>query len=337
MSKALQYSAGSVIYFRGDEADKIWLIKNGTVMLVYDDMISGKEVHDQLTAGDFLGVKAAMGHYPHEEDAVVGGQDSATIVFSVPEFEALAASSHNLVMKMLKVFSNQLRRVHRQVANLMNDREPYTPEIGLYNIGEYYLTNKRFSQAEYVFQRYLILYPQSIHATQAAKRLKEAREGVAQYGMTRNNQSKVILSSMPNDSKSARWYREAGEFIAQKKYQQAYLLYKKIIDAKEDEEYSLKSYFEIGRCFFFLGKFSECIKYCTQLISKYPESSSLADQHSSLVDALFLIGQSYEVSKQIEQARAYYSKILALVPDTTNEMHRRVQECLDNLAETQEA
>ena len=192
MPKAIQYSAGSVIYFHGDTADKIWLIKNGNIVLVYEDLISGQEIRDQVTAGEFIGVKAAMGHYPYEEDAVVGGQDSSTIVFSVPEFEALASSNHNLVMQMLKVFSNQLRRIHKQVANLMNDKEPYTPEIGLYNIGDYYLANKRFSQAEYVFQRYLTLYPKSIHAFQASKKLQEARDGVARYSIIRNDGSNVL-------------------------------------------------------------------------------------------------------------------------------------------------
>ncbi|MDR2807524.1 MAG: tetratricopeptide repeat protein [Spirochaetaceae bacterium] len=337
MPKDMQYSAGSVIYFRGDEADKIWLIKDGTVMLIYDDLISGKEVHDQLAAGEFLGVRASMGHYPREEDAIVGEQDISTIMFSLSEFEALASASHGLVMKMLKVFSNQLRRIHRQVANLMNDREPYSPEIGLYNVGDYYLINKRFSQAQYVFERFLILYPQSIHASQAAKKLKEAQEGVARYGLTRNIPSKVDLSNPVNELKSIEWYRQAQEAMAEKKYNQAYLLYKKIIDARENEEYSIKSYFEIGKCFFFLGKFNECIKYCSQLIEKYPQSPTLTEQNSSLVDALFLIGQSYEVSKQPKQAWTYYTKILTLVPDPANEMHVRVQECLDSLAEPQEA
>jgi len=36
-----------------------------------------------------------------------------------------------VVMKMLKVFSNQLRRIHKQVQNLLSSDEQMNPEEGL--------------------------------------------------------------------------------------------------------------------------------------------------------------------------------------------------------------
>ena len=156
--KAVQYRANSIIYFKGDQSDRIFLLNSGKVSLSYVDIETGQEVRDLIKMGEFFGVKSALGRYMREETAIVL-QDSAVMVFSVPEFEQLAAKNTRIITKMLKVFSNQLRRIHRQVQNLMVSDEQVNPETGLYKIGEYYLKNKRYGQALYAYKRYLVYYP----------------------------------------------------------------------------------------------------------------------------------------------------------------------------------
>jgi len=135
MPKALQYRAGSVIYFQGDVADKIFILQSGKISLNYQDIETGQDIHYPVQPGEFFGVKSAMGRYPREETALVL-QDAAVIAFTVPEFEQLATTNIRIVMKMLKVFSNQLRRIHKQVSNLMEKEEQQSPEIGLYIVCE---------------------------------------------------------------------------------------------------------------------------------------------------------------------------------------------------------
>jgi TolA-binding protein len=322
MPKALRYSAGSVIYFRGDVADKIFLVQAGSVTLVYQDITTGHEIRDQVMAGEFLGVKSAMGYYPREEDAIVGSQDIIAVVFSVPEFETFASSSPNLIMKMLKVFSTQLRRIHRQVSTLMDNEEICTPDEGLFGVGEYYLKNRHFSQAEYAFRRYTELYPQSAKVAQAMRKMHDAADSVAQ---SKQGPASVSQAKRISESDSAQWYRQASQCITQKQYAQAYQLLKKIIDAKEDEKYRERSFFDMGRCLFWLGKFDECIQYYNQVISKYPK-------HPSLREMLFSTGQAYEKTNRIEQAKACYTQILELVPDTEDRMHIEVEQILKGLA-----
>jgi CRP-like cAMP-binding protein len=153
MPKPFQYRSGSLIYFQGDAADKVFILQKGAVSLVYQDIETGQDVHDLVQPGEFFGVKSALGHYAREENAVTLA-DTTTMAFTVPEFEALAMANTRIIMKMLKVFSNQMRRIHRQVSSLM-EKEEVNPETGLFNVGEYHLKNKRFSQAKYVFSRYL--------------------------------------------------------------------------------------------------------------------------------------------------------------------------------------
>jgi CRP-like cAMP-binding protein len=310
MPKPLQYRSGSLIYFQGDPAKEVFILQKGKVNLVYQDIETGQDVHDLVQPGEFFGVKSALGRYPREENAVAF-QDAAIMAFTVQEFEALAMANTRIIMKMLKVFSNQMRRIHNQVSSLM-EKEEQNPEAGLFSVGQYYLKNKRYAQARYVFSRYLTYYPSGRNAARVAKDLETAEITLAKSGGIGGGGSFETLvadSAAPgNLTDTAKAYYDAVSLISQQKYQQAYLDFKKITDAKEDPEYTAKSSFEIGRCLFFLGKYEDCIKYYTMMITKYPK-------HPDLGDALFFMGQSYEKGNRKDQAATFYKKILSMPGD----------------------
>ena len=170
MPKPLQYKAGSLIYAEGDPSEKIFILQNGKVSLVYEDIETGADIRDMLQPGEFFGVKTALGRYPRQENAMAQ-TDASVMVFTIPEFEALIMSNTRITMKMLKVFSNQVRRIHAQVSNLL-ETEEVNPAEGLYAVGEKYLKNRRLAHAKYIFSRYLTHYPTGKNAAQAAKHLQ---------------------------------------------------------------------------------------------------------------------------------------------------------------------
>ena len=311
MPKPLQYKAGSLIYFQGDMADKVFILQSGAVNLKYQDIETGDDINDLVQPGEFFGVKSALGRYPREENAMAS-KDATVMAFTVPEFEALSASNTRIVMKMLKVLSNQLRRVHKQVSSLMEKKDELDPETGLFNVGDYYLKNKNFNQAHYVFGRYLTYYPSGKHATQAATNLQQAEQGVSKGGGIKPAFATPApsVSPAPHDTQSdtAKAYTDATNLVSQQKYQLAYLAFKKIVDANEDAGYAAKSAFEIGRCFFHLNKLDDCIKYFTVMITKYPK-------HPQLTGVLFYMGQCYEKSDRKEQAKTFYQKVLSMPAD----------------------
>jgi TolA-binding protein len=112
--------------------------------------------------------------------------------------------------------------------------------------------------------------------------------------------------------------------ISQQKYQQAYLAFKKIVDANEDPEYVAKSVFEIGRCLYLLNKFDDCIKYYTMMITRYPK-------HPDLADALFFMGQSYEKNNRKDQAATFYKKILSMGGNDEDGAHLKARRALKAL------
>ena len=315
MPKPLQYKTGSLIYFRGDPADKVFILQTGKVNLVYQDIETGQDVHDLVMPGEFFGVKSSLGRYPREENAVAI-LDATIMAFTVPEFEALAMANTRIIMKMLKVFSNQMRKIHKQVSSLMA-KEEQNPEAGLFSVGEYYLNARNFSQARYIFSRYLTYYPSGKFASQAASKLQQAETGgpaqgpappPAQAAPMQDLLTSVQSAPKEELSDTAKLYYDAVSLITQQKYQQAYLSFQKIVDANADPEYAAKSFFEIGKCLFLMNKFDECIRYYTTMITKFPK-------HPDLADALFFMGQSYEKNNRKDQAATFYKKILSMPGD----------------------
>ena len=181
MPKAVQYRANSIIYFKGDQSERIYLLNSGKISLSYVDIESAQEIRDLIKTGEFFGVKSALGHYPREETAMVL-QDSTVMVFSVQEFELLATKNTRIITKMLKVFSNQLRRIHKQVETLLVGDEQVNPETGLYKIGEYYMKNKRYTQALHAYKRYLVYYPSGAFAADVTTKVVSAEEFLSRYG-----------------------------------------------------------------------------------------------------------------------------------------------------------
>jgi CRP-like cAMP-binding protein len=325
MPKPLQYRSGSLIYFQGDPADKVLILQGGKVNLVYQDIETGQDVHDLVQPGEFFGVKSALGRYPREENAVAL-QDTTLMAFTVPEFEALAMANTRIIMKMLKVLSNQLRKIHKQVSSLMA-KEEQNPEAGLFSVGEYYLNAKNYAQAKYIFGRYLTFYPAGRNAAQAANNLQQAETALAKAGGGGPAAVEVSPEAAPVQNEltdTAKAYYDAVSLISQGKYQQAYLSFKKIVDAKEDAEYAAKSNFEIGQCLFLLNKFDDCIRYYTMMITKYPK-------HPDLADALFYMGQSYEKNNRKDQAQTFYKKILSMSGDAEDGAHVKARRALKAL------
>jgi TolA-binding protein len=302
MPQPLQYRSGALIYFQGDAADRVYLLQTGTVSLVYQDIETGEDVHDMVSTGEFFGVKSALGRFPREENALVL-QDCSIMAFSAQEFETLALKNTRIIMKILKVFSNQLRRIHKQVS-ILTDTDQTNPETGLFNIGEYYLKNKRYPLAKSVFSRYLTYYPSGKNAVLAAKGMESAEAALGGGG-----QEGASAGTAPVDTAKA--YYDAVSLISQEKYQQAYLMFKSIVDTGKDPEYAARSSYEMGRCFYLLKKYEDCIKYYTTMIAKYPK-------HPELGEVIFLMGQSHEQCGRKEQALTFYKKAAAMIPDENN-------------------
>jgi len=318
--KATQYKSNSVIYFQGDVGDKIFILKAGKILSKSTDIETKEEINELVAPGEFFGVKSALGRYPRDETALVLA-DSEVLVFTVPEFEQLVLSNTRIIMKMLKVFSNQLRRMHGKVQNLIGKGATKDAEAGLFSIGEYYFTNRQYKPASHALSRYLTLYPSGRFTVEASDMVRKAGQSLAQYDNSALFASAgadeaptfsapkatpvAAPSAGPSDPAAAKGFFEAVALANQEKYLEAYKIFQKIVSTNADPEHSAKSEFEMGRCLVQLGKYDEAVKHLTALIQKYPK-------HPDLKDALYFIGRSYQGKNDTTWARNFYQKILNL-------------------------
>ncbi len=350
--KSMQYKANSIIFFKGDVSDRVFLLNSGKVTLNAIDIETGVELHDLIKTGEFFGVKSALGRYPREETAQVLG-DASVVAFTVPEFEQLAMKNARIIVKMLKVSSKQLRYVHSQVQNLIGSEEQVKPEQGLYNIGEYYLKNKRYSQALYAFKRYLTYYPSGRYSAEVSQKLPQAEEFLSKYGQGKGPPAEAPAagpagsarpSPAPQEKTSApsgapqtagaergemsamaKQYYNAVSLMSQQKYQEAFTQFKKIAGADQDPEYTAKAQYEMSRCLYYLSQYDGCIQSFGALFQRYPK-------HPDQREALFFVGKCYEAKKDPAKAAAFYKKILTL-GSAEDALSRKVKKALRDLQE----
>ncbi len=323
--KAAFYKANSIIYFKGDEGDKVFILNSGKVSLTYDDIETGQEIRDLVKVGEFFGVKSALGRFRREETALVLA-DCQVVAFSAEEFEALVIKNIPLILKMLRVFSNQLRHIQNQVQTLLGAEEHINAEKGLFSIGEYYLRNKAYTQSTYAFKRYLVYYPSGAMANQALKNIEVSEAYLSRYGAGKGPdveapkgeakaEGKAEGKAAPQAAVKAqasdaeqRYYR-AVSLISQEKYEDALKEFKAIIAAGPDEEYLSKSQYESGRCLFYLKQYDKAINLFTQWVQRYPK-------HPDLKDALYFVGTSYYNLSDKTKAAGIFKKILTMTPES---------------------
>lgn len=170
------FKSGSIIYFEGDRSDNIFILKAGRVILTSIRLDTQEEMKENVRIGEFFGVKSALGKYPREETAQAVGE-TTILVLRPADFERITLKNVALVRKMLRIFSNQLRRIHSMVRNEMGQSSKIDPASELFNIGEYYYKTGIYQQAIYAYKKSLEHYPDMPFAGKAMQRIKDIETG----------------------------------------------------------------------------------------------------------------------------------------------------------------
>mgnify|MGYP004447201269 FL=1 len=173
MPKAMQYSKGSIIYFEGDHDDRIFILQRGTVLLSSTDIESGQAVSEQINSGEFFGVKSALGHFSREETATVIS-DSMAVSLTVQEFEHMVSQNKPLIMKMLRVFSNQLRQIHRKTESILNNITE-DQQTGMLAVAQSFYDDEQYRSACDVYLKFLKRYPDSLKKDEVSRLYSDAK------------------------------------------------------------------------------------------------------------------------------------------------------------------
>lgn len=173
MPKAMQYTKGSVIYFEGDHDDRIFIMQSGSVLLTSTDIESGLPVAEQVKSGEFFGVKSAFGHFGREETATAL-VPTVAVALTVQEFEVLFSNNKQLIMKMLRVFSNQLRQIHKKTESILNNVSE-DQQTGMLAVAKCFTDDESYRSACDIYVKYLKRYPSATNKEEVAKLYADAK------------------------------------------------------------------------------------------------------------------------------------------------------------------
>lgn len=314
MPKAVQYKPNSVIYFAGDVDDRIFLLQKGRIALTSTDIETAKQVTEYIKEGEFFGVKSALGHFPREESVMVI-TDAICLAFSTIEFDTFIQSNTRILMKMLKVFSNQLRHIHRQIESLLHSEEQTNPDDGMYSVANVFYSSQQYQAASQVAIRYLKLFPNGKHLSE----IKQFAQSTLSSNKSFGDRPSGSANGSPSGPISGQEGRKAGgpvgndpnlaltlaEGLAgQGKWDEAYKQYHSIIEIGPSPALG-KAYAGAGRCLYEQDEYVRCLQLLTTFVGLEPKSLQMGE-------VLMYMGLCYQKMEKEDKAKAFFSKALTM-------------------------
>lgn len=174
MPKVVQYTKGSIIYFDGEVDDRIYILQKGLVILTSADIETGAPVTEQVKNGEFFGVKSSMGHFPREETATAL-QDSVVVTMTLREFEVIFSGNKDVILKMLKVFSGQLRQIHKKTESMLKNKMETNQADGMFSVAKSFYKDEQYRACCDVCIKYLSNYPTAPDKEAVAKIYADAK------------------------------------------------------------------------------------------------------------------------------------------------------------------
>ncbi len=334
------YKSGSIIYFEGDKSEYIYILKSGRVLLTYTKIDTGEEVKEEVRAGEFFGVKSSLGKYPREETAQTIGETSV-LVLTMADFERMILRNVNVVRKMLRVFSNQLRRLNKTVRTVLGETDNINPDVQLFKIGEYYFKAGDFNKATYAFKKYMEYYPNTDYSKLAMDRIKTISTGGAippskpvirppkdedLTDFTMNEESNDVFSfddkpapkkeakpefsfdaGVSGDGAASDLSSEMDDFISDDSLDD-FGDFDGFSDSASKKAPSLKERFEEGMSSFDMNNYKDAIAIFSEIIGKgLPEK---APDKKIYIDAWFHSGICYFNQKNYKEAMNHFAEIV---------------------------
>ncbi|HOV45715.1 MAG: cyclic nucleotide-binding domain-containing protein [Spirochaetes bacterium] len=161
-----RYNANSVIMISGDTNNKaFYIIQEGAVKLTSPISKIIDDIDVDLQKGDFFGVESCMANLPRIDGAVTT-KPSLLITILREQFSNLIKRSPTIPIKIIKSFSEKLRKYDHYIASLSlkaNNSSNIDEEELLLSNARFYEQHSKFAFAYKIYLTYLKLFPQSKH------------------------------------------------------------------------------------------------------------------------------------------------------------------------------
>jgi len=333
------YNSGSIVYFQNDkDVEEVYVLQKGRVMLISTALDTGEEIKEDVQVGEFFGVRSSVGKYVREETAQVLGP-TQLLVFKMPEFEQFVLKNTRLIMKMLRVFSKELRNIHRQVRETLKVGAARDPSYELMNVAESFHRHGSMDHAVYAYQKYLEHYPGGIYSARSSDLMEMAQNGsVFPYGYASLDSVSGTgtqdfssgfgiddggMSETAGGGISDKFYN-AMSLFGRGEYQEALNEYSEILtqepSSSEEEEITGKTYFEKGRCELKLKQLDSASASFTHYVKNYSDGEFVKE-------SVYQLAVISEAKGNQDRARSLYMKVATMKPadSITTEAKKRLE------------
>ena len=142
---------------------------------------------------------------------------------TVQEFEKVFSSNQQVILKMLRVFSNQLRQIHKKTESILNkENKDANPQSGMISVAQSFYDDEQYRSACDVCVKFLTRYPDAPNKDDVAKlyadaklhaeRQKKNTQAVADVTAAAENGGALKQFSLPAFERFAKLY-EPGQVI----------------------------------------------------------------------------------------------------------------------------
>lgn len=333
MPKAINYKANSVVYFSGDFDDRVFLLKTGNIALTFINIETGAQVTEHIKTGEFFGVKSALGNFPREETAMVL-TDSLVYSFASKEFEIFAQNNSRIILQMIKVFSRQLRTIHKQLASLLDSQEEKNPEEGLFNVMTAFYNSRHYTAAKQVGERYKAIYPAGKYISQVEQTIRLASDISGRTFGTAAGDCQLAGESYPGSKPSGASndsvlisLNSAEQSFENGQYEEAYDRYHCVIEESQQPEITEIAYIGAGKSLYELHEYVRCMQLLSAFISQNPKSTKIAE-------SLMYLGLCYQNMDRPDKAINFFDKAAILADPSLASTIRELQvKCTNKIHE----
>jgi CRP-like cAMP-binding protein len=173
--ESLKFKKDSLIIIEGTQlADRLYIITGGQVHITKDSMAVIKE-RDVLGPGDFFGVISSLSSHSHIEN-VRALSEVSVISVQKRQYAEFIRNNSPVAMKIIMQFSKQMRYLDEALAIRTLKQKGNDDVSYLFAVAEYYLKQRQYNQAYFVFEQYLK------HCPDGDKRA-QAKDGMARIGL----------------------------------------------------------------------------------------------------------------------------------------------------------
>ncbi|QEN06166.1 cyclic nucleotide-binding domain-containing protein [Thiospirochaeta perfilievii] len=297
--KTVKYKSNSIVYFKGDAPNRVYILKKGSIVTKSKDLKSNEDILTMIKVGEFIGVKNVISNQPYSE-TVSTLTDSELVVFYKEDFEAFILSNNRIMMQTLVVFSNQLRKIHKDIKELNDQKESSVhsssdPEENLYELGRYFLKQHKVEHGNYCFKKYNELYPNG-------KYINDIKTGSLNSVSKKQASSPLGETTKEDDEDIALFFQEGENYMAEENYGKAHECFSKVLES-QDGYHKVDALYFNGACLYKLKNYKQCIQNYSTFLSKHKD-------YNKINEVMFYVGSSYKELGDLEQSKLFLKQVM---------------------------